>query len=132
MTLSSAPTQVRKAFVLLWAAFAISLAEGIVTQLLAGSNDDEIAIAMWSFTVVAFAASAYFIYSASRRRNSARIVLLVMTIVTIAAYVAWPVNWTEQPWWSTAVVAVCALAEVIALYWLFSGDGREWYAMQSA
>jgi hypothetical protein len=131
MTLSSAPAQVRNAFVLLWAAFAISLADGII-QLLVEPPDNEVAIEMWAFTVVAFAASAYFIYSASRRRNWARIVLFLITLVTIAAYVAWPVNWTEQPWWSAAVAAMCALAEVIALYWLFIGDGRQWFATRSA
>jgi peptidoglycan/LPS O-acetylase OafA/YrhL len=114
MTLSSAPAQVRKAFVLLWAAFGISLADG-VAHLLLEPPDKEVAIEMWGFTVVAFAAGAYFIYSASRRRNWARIVLLVVTLVTIAAYVAWPVNWTDQPWWSATVATVCALAEVVAL-----------------
>jgi hypothetical protein len=127
MTLSSAPAQVRKAFVLLWIAFTVSLADSVLTQLFVESIDNNVAIAMWSLTVVAFAAGAYFIYSASRRRNWARVVLLVITLATIAAYAAWPVNWTEQPWWSATVAAVCLLAEVVALYWLFSGDGRKWY-----
>jgi hypothetical protein len=129
MAPTSVPTKVRRAFVLLWAALAISLAEAILT-LLTDPPAEDTAIEMWLLTVVAFAAGAYFIYSASQRHNWARIVLLVITSVTIAAYVAWPVNWTEQPWWSNAVVAVSTLAEAIALYWLFSGEGRRWYAMQ--
>ena len=131
MTVTNAPAEVRKAFVLLWAAFAISLAEGVLALLIEPPADDT-ATEMWLLTIVAFAAGAYFIYSASQRRNWARIVLLVVTSVTIAAYVAWPVNWTEEPWWSNSVVAICMLAEVIALYWLFSGEGRKWYATQPA
>ena len=109
----------------------VSLAEGVVRQLLSESNDG-VEVASWSFLVVAFAASAYLIYSASRRHNWARITLLSVTLITIAAYVVWPINWTEEPWWSTAITGGCAAADLIALYWLFSAEGRRWYAVHPA
>jgi hypothetical protein len=123
----NAPAQVRRAFVLLWASFAASLTEGVVKQLLSESNDLGVAVEIWSLLVVAFAASAYLIYSASRRYNWARIALLSVTLITIAGYVVWPPSWTEEPWWSTAITGACAAADLIALYWLFSGQGRRWF-----
>ena len=126
------PTQITKAFILLWLSFGISLLEGLATQVVSASADDDLGALAWVISVAVFAVSAYFIYCASRRRNWARIVLLVLTFVAVAAYLVWPPLWSEDPWWSTALFCVSAIMDTVALFWLFTGEGAKWYAVQRA
>jgi len=83
---------------------------------------------MWVIFAIAFAVSAYFIYCASHRKNWARIVLLILTLATVVMYLAWLPEWGDEPWWSTVLFCVTAIMDIVALFWLFYGEGGKWYA----
>ena len=139
LTSAGSPIQVRNAILLLWASFAISTLEGVIALIVPGLSEDEIGRFLWwilAGSILILTANVYIIYCASRRRNWARIVLLVMALflwgLVLGSHVMWPTEWGEEDWWSNATSAACAIMEVIAFYWLFTGAGARWYASKEA
>ena len=135
MTPIDLPVQVRNAFLLLWASFAITTLEGVIALFVPGLSEDEFGHFLWWFLVGTFllaAANAYIIYCASCRRNWARNVLLglalfFLALVLVSHYML-PTEWGEEDWWSNATSGACAMMDAIAIYWLFTGAGARWYA----
>jgi hypothetical protein len=74
---------------------------------------------------------ATLITFASRRKNWARITLLVLAVITIAGYFLLPSE-TPAPWWTEANTWISFVLEWVALYWLFTGAGARWYANKAA
>lgn len=130
--LRHAPTRVRRAFVFLWVSFAIALSEAIASEVIAALAGEEVFALMWAFLALAFGAGAYFIYSASLRKNWARLILLAITTMSVLGNVVWASDWIEQPWWSATTFVVCVVMELVALYWLFTEEGTQWYRAQAA
>lgn len=129
------PTQIRNAFLLLWASFAIATLESVIALFVPGFSKDELDLFMWWFlagSFLLFAANAYIIYCASRRKNWARIVLLGLTVffavLILALHFMWRPEWGEEDWWSNATSGACVIMDALAIYWLFTGAGARWYA----
>src|SRR5258706_5257469 len=119
------PAQVRKAVMLLWVTLLISI---IATPLEIdwAASSDEPAWLFWLLFVVGYSISAIPIVFVARRRNWARIVLLLLTIAALCAMVyVWP--YTDS-WWSQASDMAIFALDIVALYWLFTGSGAAWFA----
>jgi hypothetical protein len=139
LTPSDSPIQVRNAFLLLWASFALTTLESIIALFVPELIDAELRYLLWSSIAVSFlllVANAYFIYCASRRRNWARIVLLALLLLSqvlvSVTRVMWPTALGDEDFWSVATTSAYFVMDAIALYWLFTGAGARWYAARDA
>ena len=84
----------------------------------------------WVFLAIyagAIGVNAYIIFLLLRRTNWARIVLLVITVAIVAATVAWPPEIGIDPWWQILLLTTGVIADTIAMIWLFTGHGGEWF-----
>ena len=129
----TSPTQIRNAFLLLWASFAISLIDSVFTLFVPGFSEEELGFFRWlmfPLFFVGFAASAYVIYCASRRKKWARVVLLLLTMFAGVLLFAWPSDWDNEACWSTLVTTGCLIMDTVAVIWLFSGEGAKWFSAQ--
>jgi hypothetical protein len=124
------PPQVRRAIKFLWASFVLGLIDSVHVFDI-DSEALEFAGAIFFLLVLVNAVFAFLIVSASKRRNWARIVLLISVVVTTFAYFLFPSE-TADPWWSVACIIASSILEVIAMIWLFSGPGARWYAQDEA
>jgi hypothetical protein len=139
LTPSDSPIQVRNAFLLLWASFALTTLESIIALFVPELIDAELRYLLWSSIAVSFlllVANAYFIYCASRRRNWARIVLLALLLLSqvlvSVTRVMCPTALGDEDFWSVATTSAYFVMDAIALYWLFTGAGARWYAARDA
>jgi hypothetical protein len=141
LTRIGSPTQVRNAFLLLWASLALTTLESGIALFELGFSDDEVVYVYLSWLVLAtcfvfLCANAYVIYRASRRKNWARIVLLALfllfQVLNSVARVIWPTELGDEDFWSTATTSAYFVMDAVALYWLFSGAGARWYAAKEA
>ena len=125
-----APPQVRRAVQFLWASFVLGLIDSIHI-LEVDPEALEVAGTILFLLVLVNAFFAFLIVSASRRKNWARILLLVSVVVTTLAYFLFPSE-SPDPWLSVASIIVSSILEAIAMIWLFSGPGARWYAQEEA
>jgi hypothetical protein len=141
LTPIGSPTQVRNAFLLLRASLALTSLESGIALFESGFSDDEVVYVYLSWLFLAiyfvfFAANAYFIYRASRRKNWARVALLALFLlfqVLIAVTRAmWPTELGDEDFLSAATTSAYFVMDAVALYWLFSGAGARWYAAKEA
>ena len=119
------PRQVRRAIAFLWASCALGVLQSGLLLAFDPTMRDELGIMILLMTV-ANALFAFVVFSASKRKNWARILLLIGVLLTPAYFL---VPWEPpDPWWATALVAVSFVIEATAMFWLFSGAGARWYA----
>ena len=86
---------------------------------------------IWVFLIFMYGIWAYVIFAISRQRNWARIVSLMVAVITTALWVAWPEARPEQ--WSEAITVVASVVlEAAALSLLFSGAGGAWFRARTA
>jgi len=81
-------------------------------------------------TVFSAALVALFIFFAARRRNWARIALLVSTLGAWCLWLLWLVWFragVEYLWWEWLGYGSLTAMELVALILLFYGDGARWY-----
>jgi len=81
-------------------------------------------------TVLSTALVALFIFFAARRRNWARIALLVSTLGGWCLWLLWLVWFragAEYVWWQWLGYGSLSAMELAALILLFYGDGALWY-----
>ena len=132
MSEQDTPPQVRKAIALLWMTQLLGAVDMVLTLM---DPDPELAGDIGFFIVlsviVLFALYATFITFAAKRKNWARITLLVLAIVTTTAYVLMPSE-PQDPWWTAAISWLTAILEIVAMFWLFTGAGARWYASKAA
>ena len=119
------PTQVNRAIVLLWLAFAIgglavALSFDEASQL---SFATELGIAV----VILFAVNALLIWLIGRRHNWARIALLVFILVTLPFVLLGELPDGALAWVAAGAEWVSTILEVIALYYLMTGVGAAWF-----
>jgi hypothetical protein len=120
------PEQVRRAVILLWASFGISAVEVVVAEVLETSDP-----MIWGLLLFTYGVWAWVIVAIWKQRNWARIVSLVVVVVTTALWVAWPDARPEQ--WSEAITIVASLLlEAAALFLLFTGAGAAWFRARAA
>jgi hypothetical protein len=120
-----APTQVQRAVLLLWAAWGIGVISVAATMI--GEAPGE----FWVVMAIAFWLNASLIHRTSKRGRWARLILLGLAIVTIAATVYpydEPPNYT---WWEWVEVVGVSILEIVALFWLFTGEGANWFARRA-
>ncbi len=127
MNLPDTPSQVRQAIILLWAAQVLVVIDAVLTLVnpepdMAG--DTGLLVVLFLIVLAVYATLITF---AARRKNWARIALLVSVIITSAGYFLLPSE-TPDPWWTEANFWLSSILEVVAMYWLFSGAGARWYA----
>ena len=113
--------------ILLWVSFIVAIIVG-VAELPSFELPEEMefrGFMYWVF-VVTFAISAGLIVFISRRHNWARIGLLLLTIAGgVATILVPPDNASIREW---VVEIGCTAAELLALYWLFTGEGATWFS----
>jgi len=119
------PAQVRKAVVLLWLSLLIAF---VITPFEVDLADwkEEPWWLPWALFGGGFLVAALPIVFVARRHNCARIVLLLLTLATIASMI-WLWNFVESWWTVVSDVGFIAL-DVVALYWLFTGAGAAWFS----
>ncbi len=125
------PPQVRQAIILLWITQLLVVVDAGLTLMF---PDPDMA-GETAFLVIVFLVLlglyATLITFAARRKNWARITLLVFAVISFAGYFLLPSE-IPAPWWTEANIWLSTILEVVAMYWLFSGAGARWYANKAA
>ncbi len=123
------PEQVRRAIALLWVALLISVVDSVSSLVHLDEEDRWFQLWMVGIVSVVFVIDAVLIVFASKRRNWARVLLLILTVGGLSLYVVYPPDIIEQPLEWTGTIAATVL-EVIAFVMLFSGSGARWYSQE--
>lgn len=127
-----APAQVKRAVTLL----SVSLALGILDSVLGAEplepEDAKWEAIIWLITGGVFLLVAALIFFIYRGQNWARITYLMLTVLTLIAYGAFPLDMQDISWWSLSLTGLTTVLDLIALYWLFSGSGSRWYSAKAA
>ena len=119
-----APDQVRNAVALLWASLLLTNVDVFASGMPAEDVFDWI---MWLVFAAIIGFNAYLIFLVSRRKNWARIGLLIITVLVAGAVLTWPPEVGSDPWWSVLLIGVSTVADVVAMIWLFSGAAHAWF-----
>jgi len=125
---SERPIQVRRAVALMWGSLALGYILAIPAWEPVPEDLKEYEVFAWIAVCVGFAIPAALIYFISRRRNWARITLLLLTVGGIALWVAFWNADPAEPLWSKVSGILTTGLDVIALYWLFSRPASQWFA----
>ena len=123
-----APIQVRRAIGLLWASLIIGALSTIPAWEPLPEEVKEFETWLWGVMAFSLAVPALLIFFVSRRKNWARVLLLLLTLFGVASYLAFPTELGSEPGWSVAVTVLVTALDFAALYWLFSKPGSEWFA----
>jgi hypothetical protein len=92
------------------------------------ASADHLFRAIWLIvTLVSAVITALFIFFAWRRRNWARIALLLLTLAYWAYWIVWPPVIEDYPWWKWGIAALVMATQACALILLFSGKATRWY-----
>ena len=118
------PRQVLKAAFLLWASLFLSIVEYLASSTLPKDAFDWVFLAIYAGAI---GVNAYIIFLVLRRAHWARTVLLVITVAVVAATVTWPPEIGIDPWWQILLLTAGVIADTIAMIWLFTGSGSEWF-----
>jgi len=113
------PSRVRIALTLLWVALAVSVCTLVARTLSIGAG-----LGLLGFAAAAL--QAVVIYFIGRRRNGARIVLLVLFLLATAGL---PLAWMAYAKGSFSALpsVVAYLLRGAALVLLFTGESRQWF-----
>lgn len=124
MEVLEAPRQVRNAVALLWGSLFLATVDVVASGTPAEDAFDWV---MWTVYAIVIAVNAYLIFLVSRRKNWARVLLLVITVAVACAVLFWPPEIGTDPWWSILLGGVSTVADIVAMIWLFSGAGQAWF-----
>jgi hypothetical protein len=118
---------------LLFAAVATTVFafDTFATEIAVVTSTSDPASLMWPIFVAVFILDAILVVYISRRKNWARIILLIFTIFSMAVML-WPDIYSSPlswDWW-VSNMAFAAL-ELLALYWLFTGAGAAWFSRRN-
>jgi hypothetical protein len=124
-----APDQIRRAVILLWISLGIGVFETALTFFLDSLSDG--LGDLWIMFGVGYLFYAFLICRASQRKNWARVALLAitaagMTLLFIPSFQ--PSD--ETVWWWVSTIGA-AILDIVALYWLFFGNGAKWYSSRA-
>jgi uncharacterized membrane protein len=119
-----APPRVRTAIILLWVSLLVTLIQTLLDDFLSNTS------AIGAVAVV-LAIYGLVVFRASRRHNWARYVLLIWTILAATLYLT-NVGADAQPWWDYLLVVASFIAEIVAVYLLFTGGVGQWYRPRAA
>lgn len=122
------PIQVTRAVRLLWISLGLGLFGSIAVIL--GPLPEPTYMSRWllsAVVVLTFSVMAALTRSIAHRRNWARVTLLIFTLIGLVSSVLSRSSPAERPWYSIAVEGATTCMSVLALFWLFSGEGANWY-----
>jgi len=89
---------------------------------------DAMFLSLWlSITLMAIAITGLFIYFACRRRNWARVALLIWTVGSWLLWFIYPPIFSEYALWRWAITATLIAMEACALMLLFQPKSSAWY-----
>lgn len=117
---------------MLWVALIIGAVDSAVDLIPLGLDDAEFMRWMGPVVLAIFVLNGLLIHFTARRRNWARILLMVLIFGSLALYAIWPPELGAEPlreWFGTIIVTVL---ELTALAMLFSGRGGDWYSKEAA
>jgi hypothetical protein len=121
---SDTPAQVRRAVALLLLSLLIGIGVAVAEWEPLPSEDQALLLTSIG---IGYVLPALLIFLIWRRKNWARITLLLFTVLWTVLYLAF---WNEEPvdplWVHVATIASAAL-DIVALYWLFSRPASEWF-----
>ena len=125
-----APREVKIAILLSWMALVLDSINNIYWHITSASGTDGLLFRslLAAVTLATIAITALFIFFASRRRNWARLALLVWTLGSWGLWFYWPPVIADYSWWEWLASVFLVLFELIALVLLFFGRGRQWYS----
>ena len=131
MAIATAPRRVRRAVALLWASLALSVAQMLLdAELVTLADEDGFAIVAWILLTGSTLFVGVLIHFIGRGRRWARTLLLLITIVGTVLLV---LPWDEQDylagWTVASFVSTLALTlmDAVALYWLYTGEAKDWF-----
>lgn len=131
MSQPDTPTQVRRAIILLWITQVLVVVDAVLSMMFPEPDmPGETGFLVIVFLVL-LGLYATLITFAARRKNWARITLLVLAVISFAGYFLLPSD-IPAPWWTEANLWLSFVLEGVALYWLFTGAGARWYANKAA
>jgi len=125
---SDAPIQVRRAIALLWTSLVIGALMTIPAWEPFPEELKEFESWMWGLAFFSFGVPALLIFFVARRKNWARILMLLLTLFGVASYLAFRSELGSEADWSVAATILVTMLDFVALYWLFSKPGTEWFA----
>lgn len=117
------PRQVTWAICLLWATLILWVHEVGFGAVRAPASAAAVQVLLTSLTV---ALAAYVYLSIYRGRNWARILILILTILSTAAVLFGPTYSTDSTL-ERVLTAVKATSDVICMYLLFASPGSTWF-----
>jgi hypothetical protein len=125
-----APREVKTAILLSWVVLVLDSVNNIYTHVTrAEPTDGQLFNAILAVvTLSSIAITALFIVFAARRRNWARIALLIWTVGSWCFWFFWPPLVADYSWWKWLFAGALVLSELIVLVLLFRGKGRQWYS----
>lgn len=127
-----APAQVRRAVWLLWTSLVIGLLQVALEWEPVRLEFEGWDGVMGIILTISFLVPAVLIVFISRGHRWARMATAIMTLVGIAFYLAWPHEGAPEPWQSAVMTWVLSAMDVLALYWLFTGNGARWFSKAQA
>lgn len=123
------PPQVRRAILFLWMSVALGFVEFIFLVMNPDPDIADMLGFLMGFTLIVLGAYCAAIVFAARGRNWARVFLLLFVVLTVAGIIMLPPE-TPQPWWVLVATTLSVVLEVLAMFWLFSGAGAQWYRLR--
>lgn len=125
-----APKEVKIAILLSWIALALDTASNLYShiQISTETNDSLFRTILAAVTLATVVITAGFIFFAARRRNWARIGLLIWTLGSWGLWFFWRPVFADYSWWEWIASGVVVLLELVALVLLFFGNGSKWYS----
>jgi hypothetical protein len=127
---SETPLQVSRAVRLLWLSLGLATLSTIAEWPLMTPEDRAFELWIGITVAVVTVLQAALIFFASRRRNWARISLLVVLLLGAATFVFFPGE--DEPWWYWMSVVSSFVLDGIAIFWLFSGVAAEWFRVSES
>jgi hypothetical protein len=125
MEVGAVPDAVRNGVALLWASLVLTTVDTLVSG--SFGAEDGVDLAFGAIYVATVAVNAWVIHSAFRRRNWARIILLIIIVAVISLSFFWPPEIGVDPWWSILLLGAATLADAVAMFCLFSRKANRWY-----
>jgi hypothetical protein len=78
--------------------------------------------------IISFLIPAVLILFIARRKNWARIAQLALVAIGLAMYFVYPPEMSSESLWDDLSSVLITFLDLVALYWLFFGPGRVWFA----
>jgi hypothetical protein len=125
----NAPREVKIAIILSWSVLAIETAERLwrISVDPDARTFTRIGIIWTAVTLFSAVIVALAVFFAARRRNWARVTLLVLTLGAWCLWFLWPNTVAEYAWWQWLANGTLTAMELAALVLLFYGKGALWY-----